>query len=136
MDDADRKVIGRIKEIMREQQLNQIMLSEKTGVIRSSISAILSGIRSNRPLVDAMAEKMGVNKDWLLIGSGFKYTNSQKVANVAESSHLDINERNTIMKELNALYARHQNLLEEASGIMKTIVELNKKILLNENFNV
>lgn len=133
MDDADRKVIGRIKEIMREQQLNQIMLSEKTGVIRSSISAILSGIRSNRPLVDAMAEKMGVNKDWLLIGSGFKYTNS---TNITERLHLDITTRTAIMREVNALYTKHQSLLEEAGKVMATIIELNKKILLNENFNV
>lgn len=134
MDNVDKQIIERIKEVMREQQLNQGMLSEKTGVIRSSISAILSGTRNNKPLVNAMAEKMGVNKEWLLLGSGFKYSESNDVANVAESSQFDINERNAIMRELNALYSRHQNLLEEASEIMKTIVELNKKILLNENF--
>lgn len=37
----------------------------------------------------------------------------------------------SVMKEINMLYNRHQSLLEEAQNIMKTIIELNKKILFN-----
>ena len=36
-----------------------------------------------------------------------------------------------LMKEMNMLYEKHQSLLEEAQNIMKTIVELNKRILLS-----
>ena len=40
------------------------------------------------------------------------------------------------IKEMNELYKKHQSLLQQAQEIMETIVDMNKKILLNESFNV
>lgn len=132
MDNVDNQIIERIKEVMREKGYNQSELADITGIAQSTISAILRGARKHTPLINALSEKLGINKEWLLSGVGVKYKNS---TDITDSTHLDITARAAIMREVNVLYARHQNLLEEAGKVMATIVELNKKILLNENIN-
>lgn len=131
--DFEKRINERIKEIMCEKGYNQSELADITGIAQSTISAILRGARKHTPLINALSEKLGINKEWLLSGVGVKYKNSTAIT---DNTHLDITARAAIMREVNALYARHQNLLEEAGKVMATIVELNKKILLNENFNV
>lgn len=135
MDIRNIQICERIKEVMHEESLSQKELSDKTGVVPSSISAILSGKRSPDPLVNAMTEKLGINKQWLVNGVGLKYENSK---NFAETENIPTNcdalameDRIALMKEMNSLYEKHHSLLEEAQGIMKTIVEINKKIILS-----
>lgn len=135
MDYRDTDICKRIKDIMREMSLGQKELSNKTGVVQSSISAILNGKRSPLPLVNAISGNMGINKEWLLNGVGLKYEYSKDIASdstdIASCDNLSMEEKVSLMKEMNALYKKHQSLLDEAQNIMKTIVEINKKILIS-----
>lgn len=134
MDYRDVSICERIKDIMHEETLSQKELADRTGVVQSSISAILGGKRSPDPLVNAMSEKMGISKQWLVNGVGLKYENSKIIADdskdIASRESLSMEEKVSLMKEMNALYEKHQSLLEEAQNIMKSIVEINKKIIL------
>lgn len=135
MDYRNVSICERIKDIMHEETLSQKELADRTGVVQSSISAILGGKRSPDPLVNAMSEKMGISKQWLVNGVGLKYENSKVIAenskNIASCESLSMEEKVSLMKEMNALYEKHQSLLEEAQSIMKTIIEINKKILIS-----
>lgn len=135
MDYRNVNICERIKDIMHEESLSQKELASKTGVVQSSISAILGGKRSPDPLVNAMNEKMGISKEWLINGAGLKYENSKIIAeynqNIAICENLSMEDRVSLIKEMNALYEKHQSLLEEAQNIMKTIIEINKKILIS-----
>lgn len=133
MANRNEEICNRIKSIMEEESLKQKDLAEKTGVFQSTISSILNGSRSPMPLVDAMVEKMGIKKEWLINGIGFKYDRVDNYSNniASEDSTLSMDDKISVMKEINMLYNRHQSLLEEAQNIMKTIIELNKKILFN-----
>lgn len=129
------EIVERIKDIMREESLSQKDLMEATGVVQSSISAILNGKRSPDPLINAMSDKMGYSKQWLVNGVGLKYENSKIIAedskDIASCENLSMEEKVGLMKEMQALYGKHQSLLEEAQNIMKTIIEINKKILIS-----
>lgn len=129
MDYKDKNVCERIKDIMREMSLGQKDLSIKTGVVQSSISAILNGKRSPTPLIEAMSDKLSINKEWLVNGVGLKYENSREI--MASDKELSNNDKVCLLKEINALYEKHQSLIKEAGCIMKTVVELNKKLLLS-----
>lgn len=135
MDYRNVNICERIKDIMHEESLSQKELASKTGVVQSSISAILGGKRSPDPLVNAMNEKMGISKEWLINGAGLKYENSKIIANdsndMAVCGSLSMEDKVSLIKEMNALYEKHQSLLEEAQSIMKTIIEINKKILIS-----
>lgn len=131
----DVDICKRIKDVMHEMSLGQKELANKTGVVQSSISAILNGKRSPLPLVNAISAKMGINKEWLINGVGLKYEYSKDIAenhtDIASCDNLTVEEKVGLMKEMNALYKKHQSLLDEAQNIMKTIVEINKKILIS-----
>ena len=135
MDYRNVSVCERIKDIMHEESLSQKELADKTNVVQSSISAILNGKRNPEPLVNAMSEKMGISKQWLVNGVGFKYENSKIIArdskDIVSCEGLSMESKVSLMKEMNALYEKHQSLLEEAQNIIKTIIEINKKILIS-----
>lgn len=111
---------------MHEESLSQKELASMTGVVQSSISAILGGKRSPDPLVNAMSDKMGISKQWLINGVGLKYENSKIIAGNRKDANtceiLSMEDKVSLMKEMNALYEKHQSLLEEAQNIMKTII--------------
>ncbi len=132
MSGFDEKICERIKLIMQEEGLKQRELAVKTGMAQSSISAILNGVRSPILLVDAMTEKMGIMRGWLLTGVGYKYNieTNIELANIStDSENISMTDKIAIMKEIDAMYNRHQELLQEAEAIMKTIIDLNSKIL-------
>lgn len=135
MSNSDVDISNRIKDIMHEKSLGQKELSSITGVVQSSISAILNGKRSPSPLVKAMCENMGISRDWLVNGVGTKQGNSKNIASdideISTLCNLTISDQVSLMKEMNALYDKHQYLLGEAQNIMKTIIEINKRILIN-----
>lgn len=135
MDYRNVDVCERIRDIMHEESLSQKELTSMTGVVQSSISAILGGKRSPDPLVNAMSDKMGISKQWLINGVGLKYENSKIIAGNRKDANtceiLSMEDKVSLMKEMNALYEKHQSLLEEAQNIMKTIIEINKKILIS-----
>ncbi len=129
MEYKDETIILRIKEVMKEHGLtSQTELGRALGVHQSSISDMFKQKRSTMPLVDAISEHWNVSKQWLLTGSGMKYAT---VINDAELPSLTNTERVELVKKLNDLYARHQEIMGEAQEIMKSIVEINKKLILD-----
>ena len=134
MEYKDEKIISRIKEVMKEKGLkNQTALSNAVGVKQSSISFMFSLTRSAMPLIEAICEKYHVSKQWLLSGTGMKYV---PVAQTIDNTQTDVtnigdDERVELIRQLNDLYTRHQSIMIEEQEIMKSIVEINKKLLLS-----
>lgn len=130
MDYIDKAICERIKEIMRDYTLGQKELAERTGVAQPTISAILNCKRQPMLLVEAVSSVFGINKEWLLTGMGFKSVKAQEIAGEDESRKLTNEDKAEILKELNLMYKKHQTLMMELDATMKTIMELNKKMLL------
>lgn len=130
MEYKEESIILRIKEVMRERGItNQKELEAAVGVAQSTISAIFNLNRSSLPLIDAMGDKFGISKQWLLTGMGMKYlqTNDDAPVNLSGMTNSD---RIELLNRLNLLYERHQKIMEEEQDIMKQIVDLNKKLIL------
>lgn len=130
MEYKEESIILRIKEVMRERGItNQKEFEAAVGVAQSTISAIFNLNRSSLPLIDAMGDKFGISKQWLLTGMGMKYlqTNDDAPVNLSGITNSD---RIELLNRLNLLYERHQKIMEEEQDIMMQIVDLNKKLIL------
>ncbi len=130
MEYKEESIVLRIKEVMRERGItNQKEFEAAVGVAQSTISAIFNLNRSSLPLIDAMGDKFGVSKQWLLTGMGMKYlqTNDDAPINLSGMTNSD---RIELLNRLNLLYERHQKIMEEEQDIMIQIVDLNKKLIL------
>lgn len=134
MEIKDETVVLRIKEVMKEKGFtSQASFGDAIKQPQSTISAVLSLTRGAAPVIDAMNQYLHLSKQWLLTGLGSKYeTNIIKEA-ASKLPNMTNSERVELLKQLNELYARHQKLMEEAQDIMKTIVEIDKKILLSNS---
>lgn len=130
----DIMICERIKDLMKEKALSQKELCEQTNMIQSSVSAILNGKRSPMPIVDKVCEIFAINKEWLLTGIGMKYKQSNDISNAILCDNSAISDKMAIIKEMNELYKKHQNLLQQAQEIMETIVDMNKKILMSDGY--
>lgn len=134
MDYKDKKIVERIKAIMREEGVKQVEFAKRLNTDQSSVSAVLNLKRSPMALVDKIEKVLGINRTWLLTGEGVQHgaEDVELDKNIANLSTLSIEDRTKMLSDVNLLYKRHQDLLEEASEVMKQIVELNKILLLNE----
>lgn len=134
MDNKDREICTRIQEVMRERGLNQTSLEKETGVVRSTISAILSMKRSPLTLIEAMVKTYGLSRGWLMTGSGIKYqTGTDDVLFDFEvGDKLSNSDRVKLLNRLSDLYSQYQEMLNEAQKIMETIAEVNKKLILGQ----
>lgn len=133
MEYKDIKIINRIREIMTEYNLStQGELGNAVGMKQSSISKIFNLERSSEPLVKAICNKYPISPQWILIGNGIKYNSAatEEVlhSNIAEMTN---NDRYEIIKQINALYQRHMELMAEEQSIMEKLLELNKKLILS-----
>lgn len=131
MEERDQSVITRLKEVMNESGLNQSEFSSEVKVAQPTISAIYNLKRNADPLVDAVSKRYGISKQWLLTGMGIKYL--QKVEEMTDDSLkvLSNNDRAELLRRLNLLYERHQAIMSEEQEIMMSIVELNRKLILD-----
>ena len=135
MEYKDESIILRIKEVMKEHGLaRQTELAKAVEVQQSTISAMFSLNRSSLPLVEAVSSHWNISKQWLLTGSGMKYmpeNNLEPKENGVSLPRLSNEDRVELIRRLNELYARHQKIMSEAQEIMKSIVEIDKKLILN-----
>jgi transcriptional regulator with XRE-family HTH domain len=125
-----KEVVDRINQIMKENGLDQRSLANQLSIAQPTVSNILNLKRSPNALIDRIVEKYGVEKTWLLYGIGNKFKATQPEAFNKSSDDLSITERVALINKLNALYERHQSIMSEEQDIMKSIVEINKKLLL------
>lgn len=135
MDYKDEKICERIENIMREKGLTRAGLADEVKIAQSTVSAILNMRRSPMPLIEKMCSVYSINKSWILTGGGAKYNSSDNTLNknIANVQNLSVQERAKMINDINQLYKRHQDLLAEASEVMKQIVELNKSLLLSNS---
>ena len=133
MEYRDESIIQRIKEIMKEKGLtSQTELSKAVGMQQSSISFMFKLTRSPLPLIEAISRTYNISKQWLLSGTGIKYMPTELATEKKEDLFPSMNndERVELIRQLNDLYTRHQSIMSEEQEIMKSIVEINKKLLL------
>lgn len=133
MDYKSEEIKNRIEEIMREKGLNGKQLAKAVSIDQSTVSSVLGLKRSPMSLLEKISSTYGVNKMWLLTGRGIKYIASDLALDktMTDVNNLSIEERAKMVNDINQLYKRHQDLLAEASEVMKQIVELNKSLLLS-----
>ena len=130
----DENIVQRIREVMREKGVTQKGLESDVDIVQSSISQILNLKRSSLPLVEAMSNAYGINKEWLLTGFGEKYSNSaQDQLPVCLQGELTTEDRLTLVREMNALYKRHQEIMDEAGKIMERIAKINERLIFGGN---
>lgn len=133
MEYRDESIIQRIKEIMKEKGLtSQTELGKAVGMQQSSISFMFKLTRSPLPLVEAISKTYNISKQWLLSGTGIKYMPTELATEKKKDLFPSMNndERVELIRQLNDLYTRHQSIMSEEQEIMKSIVEINKKLLL------
>lgn len=124
----DKRIIERIGEVMRERGLTQTALESDTGITQSTISQILSLRRSALPLIEGMSKTYGINREWLLTGLGEKY-GLVPTGRSNRHGELSDGERLLLVKELNTLQLRHQDLMNEASKIMESVLKVNSQLM-------
>ena len=133
MEYKDQEIINRIQEVMKEKGLTtQTEMEAALGKSQSTISAVFKLKRSALPIINALNEKYQISKQWLLSGTGMKYLLTEDKSNSIKSNNLQMtnDERVELIRQLNDLYTRHQSIMSEEQEIMKSIVEINKKLLL------
>lgn len=127
------KIIGqRIAKILKDNRYSQRQFAEETGYTQSVISEILRGNREIDKLINIVAEKFGVSRDYLITG-----TESNKMDLIANNSiyanGLSKEDKFNLVHNLEELYSKHQQLLSDASKVMKEIAAINKLLILGTN---
>lgn len=122
-------IVDRIKEIMSEKFLNQTSLGRELGFSQSNISQILRKERGAMPLIEKISQNYNVSREWLLTGLGSKYMDYEEKSKSSDLSELTNQERLSLVRELNELQKRHQDLMKEAGGIMDRVIKINERLL-------
>lgn len=127
------KIIGqRIAKILKDNRYSQRQFAEENGYTQSVISEILRGKREIDKLINIVAEKFGVSRDYLITG-----TESNKMDFIANNSisanGLTKEDKFNLVHNLEELYSKHQQLLSDASKVMKEIVAINKLLVFGTN---
>lgn len=137
MDYKDKEICNRIIEVMRERGLSQKELCVLTGIAQPSVSAILKMKRSPMPLVTKIAEHFNISQTWLLTGNGSKYIAAGvEASDIPMDEELSTTQKVELLRELNRLYSRHQEIIAEEQEIMKKITEMNKRLILGNKLIV
>ena len=125
----DRVIGQRIAKILKDNRYSQRRFAEETGYKQSVISEILRGNREIDKLINLVAEKFGVSRDYLITG---KESNKIDliVNNSIPANGLTKDEKFKLVQSLEKLYSKHQKLLDDASDVMKEIATINKILIL------
>lgn len=127
------EVIGkRIAKILKDNRYSQRQFAEETGYTQSVVSEIIRGNREIDKLINIVAEKFGVSRDFLITGK-----ESNKMDLIASDSipanGLTKEEKLRLFDNLEELYRKHQQLLDDASQVMKEIAAINKILIVGTN---
>lgn len=127
------EVIGkRIAKILKDNRYSQRQFAEETGYTQSVVSEIIRGNREIDKLINIVAEKFAVSRDYLITGK-----ESNKMDLIASDSipanGLTKEEKLRLFDNLEELYRKHQQLLDDASQVMKEIAAINKILIVGTN---
>lgn len=120
---------SRIAKILKENRYSQAKFAEEIGMTQSVISEILRGIREIDRLVNIVADKFGVSRDYLITGIETKkadYIASDKLP----KNGLSFEEKQRLIEKLEVLYKTHQDHLDKASQVMKEISAISKLLIV------
>lgn len=127
-----REIGERIAKILKDNRYSQRKFAEETGYTQSVISEIIRGNREIDKLINIVAEKFGVSRDYLITGK-----ESNKIDLIASDSipenGLTKEEKLRLFDNLEELYRKHQQLLDDASQVMKEIAAINKILIVGTN---
>lgn len=122
----------RIAKILKDNRYSQRQFAEENGYTQSVISDILRGRREIDKLINIVAERFGVSRDYLITGN-----ESNKMDLIASDSisanGLTKDEKLQLINNLEELYRKHQKILDEASQVMKEIAAINKLLIIGSN---
>lgn len=122
----------RIAKILKDNRYSQRQFAEENGYTQSVISDILRGRREIDKLINIVAERFGVSRDYLITGN-----ESNKMDLIASDSisanGLTKDEKLQLINNLEELYRKHQKILDEASQVMKEIAAINKLLIIGTN---
>lgn len=126
-----REIGERIAKILKDNRYSQRKFAEETGYTQSVISEIIRGNREIDKLINIVAEKFGVSRDYLITGK-----ESNKIDLIASDSipenGLTKEEKLRLFDNLEELYRKHQRLLDDASQVMKEIAAINKILIVGQ----
>jgi len=127
-----REIGERIAKILKDNRYSQRQFAEETGYTQSVVSEIIRGNREIDKLINIVAEKFAVSRDYLITGK-----ESNKMDLIASdnipANGLTKEEKLRLFDNLEELYRKHQQLLDDASHVMKEIAAINKILIVGTN---
>ena len=122
----------RISKVLKDNGFSQRTFADKIGLSQSVVSDMIRGRRQIDKLVNIVAERFGVSRDYLITGN-----ESNKMDLIASDSisanGLTKDEKLQLINNLEELYRKHQKILDEASQVMKEIAAINKLLIIGTN---
>ena len=127
------KEVGeRIRLILKEKGLSQRQVESDSGINQSVLSDVIRGNRDYEKVVERLSTHYGWSRDFIVMGKG-----TIEQSNIAESNQndngLSKEEKLRLINNLEELYRRHQQLLDDASLVMKEIAAINKLLIIGTN---
>jgi transcriptional regulator with XRE-family HTH domain len=127
------KEVGeRIRLILKEKGLSQRQVESDSGINQSVLSDVIRGNRDYEKVVERLSTHYGWSRDFIVMGKG-----NIEQSTIAESNQndngLSKEEKLRLINNLEELYRRHQQLLDDASLVMKEIAAINKLLIIGTN---
>lgn len=117
-------IVGnRIRALMKENKLSQRAVEEYTGINQSVLSEVINGRRDYERVVDKLCSAYGWSRDFIVTGRN-------NIANSDNNTSLSNEERQILIKTLHELYCKHEDLIQQASSVMKQIAAINKILII------
>lgn len=127
------KEIGaRIKKILEDNRYSLRKFAIEIGKVPSVLSDITRGKREIDELVNIVSEKFGVSRDYLITGEELT-KNDMIASDNIPANGLTTEDKLRLVNNLEELYCKHQQLLDDASQVMKEIAAINKILILGVN---
>lgn len=125
----NKNVGKRIKDLLKENGITQIKVAKATGKTQSVISDIINGRRDCDELVNQLSSLYGWSRDYLM--DGVRNNREDFIANSDNSNKgLTKEEKIKLIENLQGLYKKHQELLNDASQVMKEIAAINRILIM------
>ena len=128
----DEIVGNRISKVLKDNGYSQRSFSAEMGISQSVVSDMIRGRREIDKLVNLVAERFGVSRDYLITGE--ESNRKDMIASDSISANgLTTEEKLRLINNLEELYLKHQKLLDDASQVMKEIAAINKILIIGTN---
>jgi len=128
----DEIVGNRISKVLKDNGYSQRSFSAEIGISQSVVSDMIRGRREIDKLVNLVADRFGVSRDYLITGE--ESNRKDMIASDSISANgLTTEDKLRLINNLEDLYLKHQKLLDDASQVMKEIAAINKILIIGTN---